>query len=552
MTHVITQNCCNDANCVAVCPVDCIHPTPAEAAFNGAEMLYIDPSACTDCGVCVDVCPVNAIYSDDSLPTHLAVYRDLNANYYSDPARRPERAAPSPQPPMRRWQPRDGGPLRVAIVGAGPSGSYAAEELLTQAGLHARVDMFERLPAPGGLVRYGVAPDHGNTKQIESDFGHTMKRVGFRLIANTEVGRTITHEQLASRYHAVIYAVGAMADRPLGIPGESLGGSHSATEFVAWYNGHPDYAGRQFDLHGERAVVVGNGNVALDVARVLLADPATLRRTDIADHALECISRSRVNEVVVIGRRGPAEAAFTTPELLGLQNLDGIDVIVPASDLPAPSTLRTDGHSALDKLSVLHQLSRQRPQAGKRIVLRFQHSPVEILGKTRVEGIRLARNDLIHQDGKVIARPTTDRLDITCGLVLRSVGYRGQPIPGLPFDQARGTLPQAGGRVIRMDGDQPVRGVYAVGWIKRGPSGVIGTNKTCARETVSALLEDYDAGRLPTPVVETDILKLAPESTDLAGWSAIDSSERQSGLRSARPRVKIVDRATMLEVARRR
>lgn len=551
MTHVITQDCCNDAECVAVCPVDCIHPAPGEDSFDGAEMLYIDPSACIDCGVCVDACPVDAIYSDDALPAQLGIYREVNANYFSGPATRTCNSAPAQRREPRQWRSHSDRPLRVAIVGSGPSGSYAAEEILTQAGLHARVDMFEKLPVPGGLVRFGVAPDHEHTKRVESTFRHTMKRVGFRLIANTDIGRDITHPELASHYHAIIYAVGAMADRTLNIPGETLEGNHSATEFVAWYNGHPDYFKRKFDLGCERAVVIGNGNVALDVARVLLADREALRKTDIADHALECLSRSLIREVVIVGRRGPAEAAFTTPELLGLRSLEGIDVVVAASDLPTSTHQQTAGRAALDKVTVLYHMSQQSAHAAKRIVLRFQHSPVEILGKNRVEGIRLARNALVPQGGRVIAQPTGDREDLTCGLVLRSVGYRGEAIAGLPFDATRGTVPQSGGRVIDPATGQPVRGVYAAGWIKRGPSGVIGTNKMCAHETVSALLADYEAGVLFAPAVDGDILELVRDATSLSGWFVIDSIEREAGQQQSRPRVKIVDRVRMLELARR-
>lgn len=548
MAHVITQNCCNDAACVPVCPVDCIHPAPHEDGYRTAEMLYIDPDACTDCGLCKEACPVDAIYIEDSLPAHLSVYKEINAKHFDRVVRDVVTEAVPEDPRQQRYW-KSGEPLRVAIVGAGPSGFYAAEELLTQTGLRVHVDMFDKLPIPGGLVRFGVAPDHGHTKRILETFRHTMRRVGFRLIGNVEIGKDLSHETLAEHYHAVLYSVGAMADRSLDIPGEGLAGSHSATEFVAWYNGHPDYAGYDFDLSGERAVIIGNGNVAMDIARILLASDETLRQTDIAAHALEKLAKSSIKEVVVVGRRGPAEASFSTPELLGLMSLDDVDIVVPVEDFPATPDMPDD--SAVDKQSLLARLSvKPSARTDKRIVLRFLHSPVEVLGEERMTGIRLERNELVEDGGKVVARPTGTIEDIGCGLMFRSVGYRGRPINGLPFDEWKGTLPHLKGRVLDPSSSKDLGGVYVAGWIKRGPSGVIGTNKQCAHETVTALLDDFAAGALKTPAPNKDILSVVDGSTDLSGWFAINDQEIEYGRQVSRPRVKIVDTAELLEIAR--
>src|SRR3546814_689419 len=332
MTHVITRACCNDAACVPVCPVNCIHPTPDEPDYGTAEMLYIDPQGCIDCGACVEACPVSAITADYDLAPEYARYEEINARYFASEERQDYEQVQNTRT-SRSWADAPEGTLKVAIVGSGPAACYAAEELLTQRGLPAEVDMFEKLPTPWGLVRFGVAPDHQDTKSASGSFARTMKRKGFRLFLNAEVGVDITLAELKERYHAVIYAVGAMGDRALGVPGETLPGSHSATEFVAWYNGHPDFAARTFDLAHERAVIVGNGNVALDVARILVSDPEALAKTDIADHALAQLRSSKVREVVVLGRRGPLEAAFTTKELIGLSQTPGADLLVRPDEL---------------------------------------------------------------------------------------------------------------------------------------------------------------------------------------------------------------------------
>ncbi|MET0931670.1 MAG: FAD-dependent oxidoreductase [Aeromicrobium sp.] len=555
MTYVITQSCCNDTACVPVCPVNCIHPTPDEPGYATAEMLYIDPDSCIDCGACVDVCPVSAITADYELPEELLPFQDLNAQYFRDPAHQGYDVTPSKRP-TARWTAPPEQTLRVAVVGSGPAASFAADELLSQRGLAVEVDMFERLTTPWGLVRFGVAPDHQTTKSAAETFVRMSRRKGFRMFLNTEVGTDIGHDELRQRYHAVIYAVGAPGDRGLGIAGEHLPGSHSAKEFVAWYNGHPDHVDDHFDLSGERAVVIGNGNVALDVARVLLADEASLRRTDIADHALGQIVQSSIREVVVVGRRGPAQAAFTTPELLGLQQVPGLSVVVKPEEVEVdPATMRVLAAKpeslALYKAARLAELDAEVPSSGPRIVMRFLRSPTEILGDDHVEGVRLVRNELVDDEhGGLVAVAGTEVEEIECGLVLRSVGYKGSPVPGLPFDADRGVLPHLRGRVTDPRSAGVVPGVYASGWIKRGPTGVIGTNKLDAIETVDSLLEDWTSGALTAPTVTSDVAEILPHHVDLGGWRAIDAHERATGKSVRRPRVKVVRLEEQLEIAR--
>ncbi|MHA4853853.1 FAD-dependent oxidoreductase [Rhodococcus sp. MSC1_016] len=534
MTYVVTQACCNDATCVAVCPVNCIHPTPDEAQYQRTEMLYIDPAACIDCGACADVCPVDAIVPDSDLTPEAEIYKDLNAAYFlgnptvSGPSEVPaEPVVAAPRP----------GPLRVAIVGSGPSAFYAAEELLTRRDVDVDVSMFERLPVAGGLVRFGVAPDHQTTKAVERVFSRTAGRNGFRAFLGVEIGRDISVDELLDHHHAVIYASGASDDRKLGIPGEDLPGSFAAREFVAWYNGHPDSAGRTFDLSGRRAVVIGNGNVALDVARILACDPDRLVPGDIAEHALDALRHSTIEEIVVLGRRGPEHAAFTTPELIALGALQEVEVSVHGGfDASADASI---------KLRTLADYARRSPRPGRRkITLRFHGTPVEILGDCHVEGLRIASTRM---DGS--------EEDLEASLVLRSVGYRGAPVPGLPFDSQRGTVPNVAGRVVDPVDERPVPGVYVAGWIKRGPTGVIGTNRYCAAETVDALVADHQRALLPQPSRPGDELAEAvqsrcPESFGFDGWKRIDRYERIEGRRRGRARQKLVEVGAMLAVAR--
>jgi len=533
MTYVVTQSCCNDATCVAVCPVNCIHPTPDEAQYARTEMLYIDPDACIDCGACADVCPVDAIVPDGDLTAETEIYRELNAAYFADnPTASGPREVPA-EPVTATDRP---GALRVAIVGSGPSAFYAAEELLKRRDVDVEVSMFERLPVAGGLVRYGVAPDHQTTKAVERVFARTAGRTGFRAFFGVEIGRDIGVDELLDHHHAVIHASGASDDRKLGIPGEDLPGSVAAREFVAWYNGHPDHADRTFDLSGRRAVVVGNGNVALDVARILARDPERLVPGDIAEHALEALRHSAIEEVVVLGRRGPEHAAFTTPELLALGSLPEVDVTVHGG-YEAP-----EGASV--KLRTIADYARRVPGRGRRrITLRFNGAPVEVLGGDHVEGIRIAP----------YGREGTDA-DLEASLVVRAVGYRGRPLPGLPFDDERGTVPNVAGRVIDPAGDRPVPGLYVAGWIKRGPTGVIGTNRYCAAETVEALVADHSRALLPRPSRARDELaslveSRCPTAIEVDGWKRIDRHERVEGRRLGRARQKLVDVESMLSVA---
>ncbi len=533
MAFVITQSCCNDASCVPECPVDCIRPTPEDPEFVDAEMLYIDPDTCIDCGACVDACPVDAIFAEDELSAKHAPYAQINADWFT---RHPLETNPNPLSPHVQ-PPAALGTLRVAIVGSGPAACYAADELLTRRNVE--VEMFERLPAPWGLVRYGVSPDHPATRGVVDEFAFKGNQFAFHL--NVEVGKHVSHDELLEHHHAVIYAVGAATDRQLGIPGEDRPLSHSATEFVAWYNGHPDYADRRFDLSGPRAVVVGNGNVALDVARILTTPPDELARTDIADHALEALRHSGIREVVVLGRRGPVQAAYTSTEFLALGRRDGVDVVVDAAEL-APVPADAEPSLAL-KVQLAHDYAQRTPTGERRIVFRYNRSPVEI----HDGGITVVRNELVAVHGRVEARPTADTETIDTTLVLRSVGYRGTPVPGLPFDDAAGVVPNDHGRVAPR--------VYVTGWIKRGPRGFIGTNRACAEETVDNLLDDFVAGKLDQPPhgrAELNELLTArqPERITRAQWQAIDRAERERGKAQRRPRVKFVSVAELVQAGR--
>jgi ferredoxin--NADP+ reductase len=404
--------------------------------------------------------------------------------------------------------------------------------------------MIERLPTPWGLVRLGVAPDHPKLKTVSRAFERIAEQPGFRFLGNVEVGRDLHHADLVRLYDAVVYAVGAQTDRRLGIPGEDLPGSWAATEFVAWYNGHPDYQQLEFDLSVERAVVIGNGNVALDVARMLALTHDELAPTDATDASIAAIEASPMKEIVVVGRRGPAQAAFTTPELQEMGELAGADVVVDPADLEGADPR---GTNAERNLAVLQELAGREPEGKpRRVVFRFFHSPVAILGEDRVEAIELVRNVL---DENQRAVPTEEHEALPCGLVFRSVGYRGVELPGVVFDPASGTIPNEGGRI------EP--GVYCAGWIKRGPTGVIGTNKKDATETVELLLADAAAGRLdPKPdasaaAVDALLAERGIHVVEYDGWTAIDGVERAAGEKSGRPRVKLCSWDDLLQAAER-
>jgi ferredoxin--NADP+ reductase len=540
VSHVVTQACCGDASCVFACPVNAIHPTPDEPDFGLAEMLYIDPKSCVDCGACVGACPVGAIVPDTKVPTTQLPFVDINALFFAEGRDYPIQA---PVEPVVRVDDSVGG-LRVAIVGSGPAALYAADELLKQPG--AEVTVIDRLPTPHGLVRAGVAPDHESTKTIDQLFRKIEDQPGFHYLLNVDVGHDLTHDDLLAHHHAVLYATGASQDRALEIPGIELPGSETATAFVAWYNGHPEHADRTYDLSGERAVIVGNGNVALDVARILATDPARLASTDIADHALEVLRGSAVREIVLLGRRGAAQAAFTLPELVGLLSHDEIDVVVEGADLDE----QVGDAMIARKLAALKAAVTRPPRPGaRRIVFRFCASPAELLGRDRVTGVRVQANRLV-TEGNTVRPVATDRFaDLETGLVLRSIGYYGSAVPGVPFDASAGVIPNEGGRVTGAPG------TYAVGWIKRGPSGFIGTNKSCAEETVGHLIGDLNAGALSTPRGSSRafaelVSDSVPGAIDLRGWRAIDSAERSAGAQEGRTRHKLTQLGPMLDVAR--
>jgi ferredoxin--NADP+ reductase len=451
--------------------------------------------------------------------------------------------------------------LRVAVVGSGPAGFYAAGHLL-ESGLPLEVDMIERLPTPWGLVRLGVAPDHPKIKAVSRAFERIAAQPGFRFIGNVEVGRDLTQDDLRDLYDAVVYAVGAQTDRRLGIPGEDLPGSWAATELVAWYNGHPDYQELEFDLSGERAVVVGAGNVALDVVRMLALSAEEIRPTDTTDAAIETILGSGLAEIVLLARRGPAQAAFTTPELKELGELADADVVVDPADLeldPVSEASLEHDTNARRNVEVLHEFAAREPAGKKRTInLRFAVSPVAILGDERVEGVEVVRNELVADDaGRIRAISTEETETIPCVAVFRSVGYLAVPVPGLTFDEERATLPHCGGRVLEAGGE-PVPGVYCAGWIKRGPTGVIGTNKKDATETTELLLEDARAGLLArgnasatAESVEELLESRGVEHVTYAGWEAIDAEERARGEPQGRPRVKLSTWEELKAAARR-
>ncbi|WP_037602099.1 FAD-dependent oxidoreductase [Streptacidiphilus rugosus] len=546
MAYAITQTCCNDASCVSVCPVNCIHPTPDEPGFGTTELLHIDPVACIDCGACADACPVDAVFPVDRLVGPDVVYGELNRRWYQEHPS--DHAWGAPEFP--RSLPGDVGPLRVAIVGTGPSASYTAQTLLHSTG--ARVTMIDRLPVAGGLLRHGVAPDHQSTKQIAETFAGAFQHPRLGMHLGVEVGADLTHEELAAHHHAVVYAVGAAGDRRLGLPGEDLPGSLPATTVVGWYNADPTVPAGAVDLTAEgceRVVVIGNGNVALDVARILLADPDHLATTDIAEHALDVLRAGRVREVVLLARRGPEHAAWTRPEFLALRHLPGVELVLDDQPEVRATVAAAEAGS---KAALLAELPVERhdltapPRPGRRIVLRFLTTPIAVLGEVRVGGLRVADT----------AAPGEEET-IAAGLVVRSIGYRGVAVPGLPFDEAGGTIPQRDGRVLDPATGRPLPGVYVVGWAKRGPTGGIGANRDCATETVDALLDDAAAHRLPTPsgtgrAFAGLVRRRRPEALGLREMRRVDRAERALGRALGRPRVKLATIPELLAAARPR
>ena len=445
--------------------------------------------------------------------------------------------------------------LRVAIIGSGPSGFYAAGQLISALGDEVEVDMYDRLPTPFGLVRAGVAPDHPKIKSVTRVYEKVAASPGFRFFGNVEFGTHIERHELESHYHAVIYAVGTPSDRSTGLGGEELPGSWAASDFVGWYNGHPDYEHLEFDLSCERAVVVGNGNVAIDIARMLVLPREEMAVTDIADHALEVLAASKVKEVVILGRRGPGQAAFTNPELRELGELTAADVAVAPDGLDLSDDVLAEDASmtAAKNVEILRDYASREPHGHeKRIVLRFLASPASINGTEKVESVTIARNELVAgDDGKPRAQMTDELETLDAGLVFSAIGYRGKPLRDVPFDEKSGLIPNEAGRVH--DEGDVLPGHYVVGWIKRGPSGVIGTNKKDAKETVDHLIADYRAGLLPEPTApheggsEAFVLERRPEHVSYDEWLHIDEAEKALGEPHGRPRVKLTRVHEMLE-----
>lgn len=455
-------------------------------------------------------------------------------------------------------------PLRVAIIGSGPSGFYAAEHILGQDDINVQVDMFDRLPTPFGLVRAGVAPDHPKIKSVTRVYDKIAQHPDFRFRGNVEFGTDLEYEDLLEYFHAVIFCVGARSDRRLGIPREYLPGSHGASDFVGWYNASPDQRNLTFDFSGDNVVVVGNGNVAMDVARVLMLPPDELAATDIGGHALRALSQNKVRQVTILGRRGPAQAAFTYRELKELADRDDIDVVVDPADMVLDPHSLHDTEQAPDRgrdqvLDLLRELS-ERPSRGhdRRIAFRFLVSPVEILGKDRVTGVEVVGNELYRgNNGELRARATDEREVIPADVVFRAIGYQGVALPGVPFDPITATIPNDRGRVIDPLTGQARPGEYVAGWIKRGPNGIIGTNKPDAQETVEALVEDVRDQRLrrevlPAPVFERFLAERQGEVVSFDDWKYLDAREVEKGEELGRPRLKFARVENMLRTLRDR
>lgn len=542
MPHVITQSCCGDGSCVYSCPVNCIHPSPDEPGFATAEILHIDPVACVDCGACVSACPVSAILPDTRLTVEQLPFLEVNAAYYPN---RPQGKLPltaklAPVLPAPRVR-AGAAPLTVAIVGSGPAGIYAADELLTQRGV--RVNVFDKLPTPYGLVRAGVAPDHQSTKSITRLFDKVSSQSGFSYYLNVEVGQHVSHAELLEHHHAVLYAVGAPGDRRLDIDGMGMPGTGSAIDFMAWINGYPGSAGPIAGTIEDPVVIIGNGNVALDVARILTSDPDGLAHTDIADAALKVLQHRAVREVVVAARRDPRDSAFTLPELIGLTSTANVVLAAADHELVRRDLEATDDPVTHAKLAILAGLpDAGAPTTGSRIRLAYRLTPRRIIGADRVRRIEFTRTG------------TDAAVGLDAGWVLSAIGNRGAPVPGLPFDEAAAVVPNRAGRVIDPATGRPVTGAYVAGWIKRGPTGFIGTNKSCAMQTVATLVEDFNDGLLNDPrerpaALESLVRARQPDVVDVAGWRLIDAVETDRGEALGRPRVKFTAVTEMLAVA---
>ena len=448
-------------------------------------------------------------------------------------------------------------PLRVAIVGAGPSGFYAAGVLLKSEST-VRVDLIERLPSPYGLVRSGVAPDHPKLKQSIEVYKKTAALEGFRFFGNVTVGKDITAQELHEAYHAVIYTCGAETDRRLGIEGEDLAGSHTATEFVGWYNGHPDYRDRVFDFSHETAVIIGQGNVAADVARILSKSVDELRHTDIARHALDALAESRIRTVAMIGRRGPAQAKFTTKELREFLELENCRAVIDPEELVLNEASRVEIADKKQgvvpaKNMVVFEKMRERTGEGKPRLCRmmFYRSPVRLEGNGRIERVVLEQNVLSGEPFAQRARGTGETETLECGLLFRSIGYRGVPVEGVPFHESWGVFPNQEGRITDGPDGAVVSGLYTAGWIKRGPSGIIGTNRACAAQTVGSLMGDLatlSADRPGTGALVEKLQERGVRSIDFPEWQKVDAEEVRRGEPEGKPREKFTRREEMLQV----
>ncbi len=451
-------------------------------------------------------------------------------------------------------------PLRVAIIGAGPAGFYTAERLFKEKDFKVEVDMYDRLPTPYGLVRAGVAPDHQKIKSVTKIFDRVASRPEFRFFGNVDIGTDLSVADLEDHYHQIVFTTGAQTDRHLNIPGIDLEGSHAATEFVAWYNGHPDFRDREFDLSVESAAVVGIGNVALDVARILVRSPEELATTDIANYALEALRASNIKDVYILGRRGPAQGKFTSPELKELGEMELAELIVLPKEaeldqLSEESLARAD-RGTLRQVELIQQYAQQGSQGKpRRLHLRFLVSPTELTGDENghVAAMTLVHNELYRTDAGTLRPRATDSTEIIdVGLVFRAVGYRGVPIPGVPFNDDWGVIMNVKGRVVDADSHEPVTGQYTAGWIKRGPSGVIGTNKPDAAETAELMLEDAAEGRVLRPAHASADAALAmvkahqPDFFSYDDWLHLDQLEVERGEAVGRPRIKFTKVADML------
>ena len=452
-------------------------------------------------------------------------------------------------------------PLRVAIIGSGPAGFYTVSNFLKNKELVVEFDMYDRLPTPFGLVRAGVAPDHQKDKSVQKAYDKSAQLPNFRFFGNVEYGSDVTLDDLRKHYHQVMFSTGAPFDRNLGVPGEDLDGCFSATEFVAWYNGHPDFSERKFDLSQENVVIVGVGNVAMDLARMLCKTHEELSVTDVADHALEALKNSKVKNVYILGRRGPAQAAFTPPEIKELGEFEDADVTVPYEEAKvdaASLALIENDKNALKNINFISEYAERAIEGKSRLLtIRFLVSPVEVLGADgKVKSVKVVKNKLVeNQDGTVRPVASEETENIPAGLIFRSVGYKGKPLPDIPYDENSGTIMNASGRVVE-SGGAPVCGLYTAGWIKRGPSGVIGTNKTCAQETVARMIEDIALGKVNIPEdpsikgVEDLINGIDSAVVTYPEWENIDRLELQKGEAQGRPRVKYTDVNEMIRVAK--